>query len=919
MAVSMKNVDPAFQGIGQKAGLEIWRIENFVPVPLPKSDHGKFYTGDSYIILKTTALKSGALRYDIHFWLGKATSQDEAGTAAIKSVELDAALGGRAVQYREVQGSESDKFLTYFKPCIIPLEGGCASGFKKPEVEKIEPRLFCCKGRRVVRVKEVPFSRSSLNHDDVFILDTDVKIYQFNGVNSSIQERAKALEVVQFIKDNDHDGKCAVAIVEDGKMAAEADAGEFWGLFGGFAPIGKKASIKENEDEDPGSGKLSLVDGNVQEVSASSLPRELLETDKCYLLDGGPTVYVWTGRATSLDERKSASKAAEEYIAKKPQTTRITRVIEGFETLPFKSYFGEWTTAGGAPVVSEEGRGKVAALLKQQGVDVKGLLKGASVKEDEPSLFNSSGKLEVWRVDGKTKTPVPSEAHGHFYSGDCFVVRYTYQGDQKETECFVCCWLGNQSAEEDQSSAFSHVEEISSSFKGRLVQARVFEGKEPSQFIALFSSLVIFKGGQSSGYKTLVSESASEDETYTEDGLALFRVRGTKPYNSLAVQVEPVSASLNSSDCFIFQSAKTYLLWFGSFSTLEEQQVAARIATSLKVTPIFLVSSLMLILNDPPTFWNALGGKKVYPSQRELVDSDKDPRLFEYTRKPGNLLFEETFNFTQDDLLSDDIMILDTRCELSVWIGQNVSPKDKKQGFAIAEKYVERASRLDGLSKDIPIFKILEGSEPAFFTRHFAWDPSKSAVSLPMLIPLRDDSRRYRADQRKDTMYATVFLFYVVSLTSLLVQTPPKKRTATNGANEPKLDADSSSPMASSQRQSPLTPRPSFTPRKSPVESKEPSPEPGNTKTFFVSNLCLTPSNLVQCSDAPPPPAATGPFSYEILRVKSSSNPPGIDVTKRESYLSPEEFKSVFGMEVDQFRALPKWKQDQYKKAADLF
>lgn len=33
-------------------GIEIWRIENFQPVPLPKSDHGKFYSGDSYIILQ---------------------------------------------------------------------------------------------------------------------------------------------------------------------------------------------------------------------------------------------------------------------------------------------------------------------------------------------------------------------------------------------------------------------------------------------------------------------------------------------------------------------------------------------------------------------------------------------------------------------------------------------------------------------------------------------------------------------------------------------------------------------------------------------------------------------------------------------------------------------------------------------------
>lgn len=60
---------------------------------------------------------------------------------------------------------------------------------------------------------QVPFARSSLNHDDIFILDTKSKIFQFNGSNSSIQERAKALEVVQYIKDTYHEGKCEVAAV----------------------------------------------------------------------------------------------------------------------------------------------------------------------------------------------------------------------------------------------------------------------------------------------------------------------------------------------------------------------------------------------------------------------------------------------------------------------------------------------------------------------------------------------------------------------------------------------------------------------------------------------------------------------------------------------------------------------------------
>jgi hypothetical protein len=101
--------------------------------------------------------------------------------------------------------------------------------------------LYVCKGKRVVRIKQVwcslfinflnsvhihwlqmwfyifvaqiPFARSSLNHDDVFILDTQDKIYQFNGANSNIQERAKALEVIQLLKEKYHEGTCNVAIV----------------------------------------------------------------------------------------------------------------------------------------------------------------------------------------------------------------------------------------------------------------------------------------------------------------------------------------------------------------------------------------------------------------------------------------------------------------------------------------------------------------------------------------------------------------------------------------------------------------------------------------------------------------------------------------------------------------------------------
>lgn len=56
MSNTPKVLDPAFQGVGPRLGTEIWRIKNFQPVPLPKSEYGKFYMGDSYIILQSFSI-----------------------------------------------------------------------------------------------------------------------------------------------------------------------------------------------------------------------------------------------------------------------------------------------------------------------------------------------------------------------------------------------------------------------------------------------------------------------------------------------------------------------------------------------------------------------------------------------------------------------------------------------------------------------------------------------------------------------------------------------------------------------------------------------------------------------------------------------------------------------------------------------
>lgn len=58
---------------------------------------------------------------------------------------------------------------------------------------------------------------------------------------------------------------------------------------------------------------------------------------------------------------------------------------------------------------------------------------------------------------------------------------------------------------------------------------------------------------------------------------------------------------------------------------------------------------------------------------------------------------------------------------------------------------------------------------------------------------------------------------------------------------------------------------------------------------------------------------------YERLIVFSTNPVTDIDVTRRETYLSSQEFREKFGMKKSDFFRLPKWKQNKLKMALQLF
>lgn len=167
--------------VGVSPGLFVWRIEDFAAAEVLRDMHGQFFEGDSYIILFTEEIPSsqeseeGGSGRDR---LGAHTSQDEAGIAAYKTVDLDEFLHGAATKHRELQANPSDEFLALF-PRLTVRRGGVTSGFRHVEVEdqgaeakKTLLRVFRqSQNAKTLVVHEVEPTWRSLGEEDVFILD----------------------------------------------------------------------------------------------------------------------------------------------------------------------------------------------------------------------------------------------------------------------------------------------------------------------------------------------------------------------------------------------------------------------------------------------------------------------------------------------------------------------------------------------------------------------------------------------------------------------------------------------------------------------------------------------------------------------------------------------------------------------------
>lgn len=331
--------------------MKLWRIEKFNVVEWPENRIGSFYDGDSYIVLHTykKSPDSDALSYDLHFWFGAETTQDEAGTATYKTVELDDYLHGQPVQYREVQGYESPRFLSYF-PKFLCLKGGVATGFHHVtaspplDLHKLyRVNLSRASGTGNLVVREVPPEVSSLVAGDVYILDKGAQLWQFNTKASVGKEKFKAAEFVQSLA-NERGSQCDITVYDEGGPGA----GIFLSEFGEGVTLGD-ADTPNYLNVQPMLFRVSDATGSAVFEVVEPPSKSSLNSVDAFLLDNSsnpqrPAVYVWLGRSASLNERRLAVQYAQQYLNKKQVRTEarrvqvaipVVRMIEGNESEDF--------------------------------------------------------------------------------------------------------------------------------------------------------------------------------------------------------------------------------------------------------------------------------------------------------------------------------------------------------------------------------------------------------------------------------------------------------------------------------------------------------------------------------------------------------------------------------------------------------
>lgn len=218
-------------------------------------------------------------------------------------------------------------------------------------------------------------------------------------------------------------------------------------------------------------------------------------------------------------------------------------------------------------------------------------------------------------------------------------------------------------------------------------------------------------------------------------------------------------------------------------------------------------------------------------------------------------------------------MLLDMFTEVYIWIGREANEEEKRLAKDMAQAYVQMAP--DGRSLDTPIIQVSSANEPLMFTSAFpAWD--------------------------KDLVQGFVDP-YEAKLAEL------KKKEAESEAAKMEEIMGQPTPRANYHIEQAMKQ----------VEILEKAGKQAEAAEMMAKVMEEQAKSYMDArKDDLKRDPANEKFSLEDIK---SGAIPGLDATKKESYLSDADFLSIMGMEREAYDKLAQWKKNDLKKKNGLF
>jgi hypothetical protein len=492
-------------------------------------------------------------------------------------------------------------------------------------------QLICVQGRRNLKCILVDPHAASIDHGASYVLDDFDHVYVWHGTYANRMERAKAVDVATRINTKERQCRGRVIPINPdsgaGTQAVNHQAvARFWELLGsqGPPPTPPKPGdkyMKEDEEADNRDAAYQFVQfqkENRQVLATDKMERSQLDSNDCYVVDGGNDIYVWIGKKSSQSQRQSAQQQAQEWLqsfhksptkkvnsnnnnnnnnSKHPlpyrtKCARIFKLFENAEKILFQEKFWGWGTLPmnlAPPPITP----RLKPQLEAFALDT--MFTRTPITSTHQRVGEQRGKItHSWMMKEFEKYAVQPTDYGHFYSSESYIITYAYFNPKGREEFVIYFWQGRYCSINDKgTAAYLTVEVDTAMFSGTAPQIRVLQDREPKHFMDIFGGrIVVHRGRAPTSLKTGAVLSPSKKPG---SHARLYQIQ-VNAAGCRATQMETAARALNSNFCYLLfpalsaaamqTTALTPYLWRGKGATSVEWEWALKVGKEIIIMAI---------------------------------------------------------------------------------------------------------------------------------------------------------------------------------------------------------------------------------------------------------------------------------------------------------------------------------------------